>query len=88
MKAYYSDHSNTAIIFISRQRLLQSFLKPGTPSLTTVLMSRTGRSVVRKEHNSKLTITYPAMVHRRADQKDSEPQGKQALGGPPCVFHV
>lgn len=32
MKAYYSDHSNTAIIFISRQRLLQSFLKPGTPS--------------------------------------------------------
>uniref|UniRef100_A0AAA9RXR3 DNA-directed RNA polymerase subunit n=1 Tax=Bos taurus TaxID=9913 RepID=A0AAA9RXR3_BOVIN len=36
---------------------------------------KTGRSVVRKEHNSKLTITYPAMVHRRADQKDSEPQG-------------
>uniref|UniRef100_A0A8C6DK03 DNA-directed RNA polymerase subunit n=1 Tax=Moschus moschiferus TaxID=68415 RepID=A0A8C6DK03_MOSMO len=36
---------------------------------------KTGRSVVRKEHNSKLTITYPAMVHRRADQKDTEPQG-------------
>lgn len=32
MKAYYSNHSNTAIIFISRQRLLQSFLKPGPPS--------------------------------------------------------
>uniref|UniRef100_A0A8C9BUG9 DNA-directed RNA polymerase subunit n=1 Tax=Phocoena sinus TaxID=42100 RepID=A0A8C9BUG9_PHOSS len=39
---------------------------------------KTGRSVVRKEHNSKLTITYPAMVHRKADQKDTEPQGKQA----------
>ncbi|XP_059973000.1 DNA-directed RNA polymerase I subunit RPA1 [Mesoplodon densirostris] len=36
---------------------------------------KTGRSVVRKEHNSKLTITYPAMVHRKADQKDTEPQG-------------
>uniref|UniRef100_A0A3Q2I2F1 DNA-directed RNA polymerase subunit n=1 Tax=Equus caballus TaxID=9796 RepID=A0A3Q2I2F1_HORSE len=36
---------------------------------------KTGRSVVRKEHNSKLTITYPAMVHRKADQKDTEPPG-------------
>lgn len=54
-------------------------------SITTVLMSRTGRSIVRKEHNSKLTITYPAMVHRKAGQKDTEPLGKQALGGPqPC----
>lgn len=43
-------------------------------SLTTVL-SRTGRSVIRKEHNSKLTVTYPAMVHRKADQ-DAEPLGK------------
>lgn len=34
---------------------------------------KTGRSLVRKEHNSKLTITYPAMVHRKADQKDTEP---------------
>ena len=51
-------------------------------------MSRTGRSVVRKEHNSKLTITYPAMVHRGADQKGTEAQGKQVLGGPPCAFHV
>uniref|UniRef100_A0A8C9AQS0 DNA-directed RNA polymerase subunit n=1 Tax=Prolemur simus TaxID=1328070 RepID=A0A8C9AQS0_PROSS len=33
---------------------------------------KTGRSVVRKEHNSKLTITFPAMVHRKADQKDPE----------------
>ncbi|XP_030683391.1 DNA-directed RNA polymerase I subunit RPA1 isoform X3 [Nomascus leucogenys] len=36
---------------------------------------KTGRSVVRKEHNSKLTITFPAMVHRTAGQKDSEPLG-------------
>nr|KAF6430073.1 RNA polymerase I subunit A [Molossus molossus] len=36
---------------------------------------KTRRSVVRKEHNSKLTITYPAVVHRKADQKDTEPLG-------------
>ncbi|ELV10798.1 DNA-directed RNA polymerase I subunit RPA1 [Tupaia chinensis] len=36
---------------------------------------KTGRSVVRKEHNSKLTITYPAMVHRKAVQKETEPAG-------------
>ncbi|XP_062934163.1 DNA-directed RNA polymerase I subunit RPA1 [Cynocephalus volans] len=36
---------------------------------------KTGRSVIRKEHNSKLTVTYPAMVHRKADQKDTEPLG-------------
>ncbi|KAK2092789.1 DNA-directed RNA polymerase I subunit RPA1 [Saguinus oedipus] len=36
---------------------------------------KTGRSVVRKEHNSKLTITFPATVHRTAGQKDSEPLG-------------
>ncbi|XP_036079826.1 DNA-directed RNA polymerase I subunit RPA1 [Rousettus aegyptiacus] len=36
---------------------------------------KTGRSIVRKEHNSKLTITYPAMVHRKAGQKDTEPLG-------------
>ncbi|EPY82079.1 DNA-directed RNA polymerase I subunit RPA1 [Camelus ferus] len=36
---------------------------------------KTGRSVVRKEHNSKLTITYPAVVHPRADQRDAEPPG-------------
>ncbi|XP_020034609.2 DNA-directed RNA polymerase I subunit RPA1 [Castor canadensis] len=35
---------------------------------------KTGRSVVRKEHNSKLTITYPAMVHKKSGQKDTEPQ--------------
>ncbi|XP_008065778.1 DNA-directed RNA polymerase I subunit RPA1 [Carlito syrichta] len=35
---------------------------------------RTGRSVVRKEHNSKLTITFPALVHRKAVQKDPELQ--------------
>ncbi|XP_055974137.1 DNA-directed RNA polymerase I subunit RPA1 [Sorex fumeus] len=35
---------------------------------------KTGRSVVRKEHNSKLTITYPAIVHKKAGQ-DTEPLG-------------
>ena len=54
------------------QCLVEVFLS----SITTVLIHRTGRSVVRKEHNSKLTITYPAMVHRKADQKDTEPLGK------------
>uniref|UniRef100_A0A8C0KTH8 DNA-directed RNA polymerase subunit n=1 Tax=Canis lupus dingo TaxID=286419 RepID=A0A8C0KTH8_CANLU len=44
---------------------------------------KTGRSVVRKEHNSKLTVTYPAMVHKKADQKDTEPLGKQV--GPRVV---
>nr|XP_013006968.1 DNA-directed RNA polymerase I subunit RPA1 [Cavia porcellus] len=33
---------------------------------------KTGRSVVRKEHNSKLTVTYPTMVHKKPDQKDTE----------------
>lgn len=33
---------------------------------------KTGRSVVRKEHNSKLTITYPAVVHKKAGQ-DTQP---------------
>ncbi|XP_032610164.2 DNA-directed RNA polymerase I subunit RPA1-like [Hylobates moloch] len=42
---------------------------------------KTGRSVVRKEHNSKLTITFPAMVHRTASQKDSEPLGEQSGSG-------
>ncbi|XP_066233877.1 DNA-directed RNA polymerase I subunit RPA1 isoform X2 [Saccopteryx leptura] len=40
---------------------------------------KTGRSIIRKEHNSKLTVMYPAMVHRKANQKadpkDSEPLG-------------
>ncbi|XP_024414252.2 DNA-directed RNA polymerase I subunit RPA1 [Desmodus rotundus] len=35
---------------------------------------KTGRSIIRKEHNSKLTVTYPATVHRKADQ-DAEPLG-------------
>ena len=52
-------------------------------SVTIVLICRTGRSVVRKEHNSKLTVTYPAMVHKKADQKDTEPLGKQV--GPRVV---
>lgn len=40
-------------------------------------MCRTGRSVVRKEHNSKLTVTYPAIVHKKAGQ-DTESVGKRA----------
>ncbi|XP_007952293.1 DNA-directed RNA polymerase I subunit RPA1 [Orycteropus afer afer] len=36
---------------------------------------KTGRSVVRKEHNSKLTITYPALVHKKSDQKDTDTLG-------------
>ncbi|KAM8785455.1 DNA-directed RNA polymerase I subunit RPA1 [Rhynchonycteris naso] len=43
---------------------------------------KTGRSIIRKEHNSKLTVMYTAMVHRKADQKDTEPQGiEDALMG-------
>jgi hypothetical protein len=38
---------------------------------------RTGRSVVRKEHNSKLIITYPATVHKKSDQEGTELPGKQ-----------
>ncbi|XP_069845253.1 DNA-directed RNA polymerase I subunit RPA1 [Dipodomys merriami] len=33
---------------------------------------KTGRSLVRKEHNSKLTVMYPAVVHKKSDQKDTE----------------
>uniref|UniRef100_A0A8C5NYL8 DNA-directed RNA polymerase subunit n=1 Tax=Jaculus jaculus TaxID=51337 RepID=A0A8C5NYL8_JACJA len=36
---------------------------------------KTGRSVVRKEHNSKLTITYPAVVHKKSGPKDAESPG-------------
>lgn len=43
--------------------------------------------MVRKEHNSKLTITYPAMVHKKSGQKDAELPGKQlALLGALAVF--
>uniref|UniRef100_A0A5F8G704 DNA-directed RNA polymerase subunit n=1 Tax=Monodelphis domestica TaxID=13616 RepID=A0A5F8G704_MONDO len=37
---------------------------------------KTGKSVVRKEHNSKLTVTYPAVVHRKA--KGEEDKAKKA----------
>lgn len=36
---------------------------------------KTGRSIVRKEHNSKLTVTYPSMVHKKTEQNDSESPG-------------
>ncbi|XP_023107609.2 DNA-directed RNA polymerase I subunit RPA1 isoform X1 [Felis catus] len=58
----------------SRSKLIASFWKAHM-SAKRCPHCKTGRSVVRKEHNSKLTITYPAMVHRKADQKDTEPLG-------------
>eukprot|EP00069_Balaena_mysticetus_P005276 bmy_17878T0 len=42
---------------------------------TKILQNNLLGSHSAHEHNSKLTITYPAMVHRKADQKDTEPQG-------------
>ncbi|XP_044518994.1 DNA-directed RNA polymerase I subunit RPA1 [Gracilinanus agilis] len=33
---------------------------------------KTGKSVVRKEHNSKLTVTYPAVVHRKAKGEEDK----------------
>lgn len=46
--------------------------------------------MVRKEHNSKLTITYPATVHKKSGQKDAEPPGKQvgSLRSSSHVSHV
>ncbi|XP_066123701.1 DNA-directed RNA polymerase I subunit RPA1 isoform X1 [Saccopteryx bilineata] len=44
---------------------------------------KTGRSIIRKEHNSKLTVMYPAMVHRKADQKanqKADPKDAEPLG--------
>uniref|UniRef100_A0ABI7W2Y7 DNA-directed RNA polymerase n=1 Tax=Felis catus TaxID=9685 RepID=A0ABI7W2Y7_FELCA len=61
----------------SRSKLIASFWKAHM-SAKRCPHCKTGRSVVRKEHNSKLTITYPAMVHRKADQKDTEPLGHQS----------
>lgn len=62
----------------SHSQLLINILLGGfLSSITAVLLSRTGRSIIRKEHNSKLTVTYPATVHRKADQ-DAEPLGKSS----------
>lgn len=59
----------------------------GFVSLANLPVCRTGRSVIRKEHNSKLTITYPAMVHRKSGQKDAELPGKQlGLSGTLATF--
>ncbi|XP_036604435.1 DNA-directed RNA polymerase I subunit RPA1 [Trichosurus vulpecula] len=33
---------------------------------------KTGKSVVRKEHNSKLTVTYPAVVHYKASTEEDK----------------
>ncbi|XP_012587032.1 PREDICTED: DNA-directed RNA polymerase I subunit RPA1 isoform X2 [Condylura cristata] len=56
----------------SRSKLITTFWKAHM-SAKRCPQCKTGRSIVRKEHNSKLTITYPAMVHRKADQKGTEP---------------
>ncbi|XP_006900430.1 PREDICTED: DNA-directed RNA polymerase I subunit RPA1 [Elephantulus edwardii] len=54
----------------SRSRLIADFWKTHM-SAKRCPHCKTGRSVVRKEHNSKLTITYPAMVHRKNGQEDT-----------------
>ncbi|XP_051830346.1 DNA-directed RNA polymerase I subunit RPA1 [Antechinus flavipes] len=39
---------------------------------------KTGKSVVRKEHNSKLTVTYPAVVHKKAKGTEDRAKTVQA----------
>ncbi|XP_036786951.2 DNA-directed RNA polymerase I subunit RPA1 isoform X2 [Manis pentadactyla] len=58
----------------SRSRLTASFWKAHMTAKRCP-HCKTGRSVIRREHNSKLTVAYPAMVHKKADRKDSEPPG-------------
>uniref|UniRef100_A0A8D2KPH9 DNA-directed RNA polymerase subunit n=1 Tax=Urocitellus parryii TaxID=9999 RepID=A0A8D2KPH9_UROPR len=58
----------------SRSKLIAYFWKAHM-SAKRCPHCKTGRSVVRKEHNSKLTITYPAVVHRKSGQTDAEPLG-------------
>ncbi|KAM9212344.1 DNA-directed RNA polymerase I subunit RPA1 isoform 2-T2 [Dugong dugon] len=58
----------------SRSKLIAYFWKSHM-SAKRCPHCKTGRSVIRKEHNSKLTITYPAIVHRKSDQKDTETLG-------------
>ncbi|XP_004642855.1 DNA-directed RNA polymerase I subunit RPA1 [Octodon degus] len=56
----------------SRSRLIAYFWKAHMTAKRCP-HCKTGRSIVRKEHNSKLTVTYPAMVHKKPDQKDTDP---------------
>ncbi|XP_004388292.1 DNA-directed RNA polymerase I subunit RPA1 [Trichechus manatus latirostris] len=58
----------------SRSKLIAYFWKSHM-SAKRCPHCKTGRSVIRKEHNSKLTITYPAIVHRKSDQKNTETLG-------------
>ncbi|MBZ3870003.1 DNA-directed RNA polymerase I subunit RPA1 [Sciurus carolinensis] len=58
----------------SRSKLIAYFWKAHM-SAKRCPHCKTGRSVIRKEHNSKLTITFPSMVHRKSSQKDAEPLG-------------
>ncbi|XP_058135025.1 DNA-directed RNA polymerase I subunit RPA1 [Dasypus novemcinctus] len=55
----------------SRSKLIAYFWKAHM-SAKRCPHCKTGRSLVRKEHNSKLTVTYPATVHRGGNQKDTE----------------
>ncbi|XP_049712712.1 DNA-directed RNA polymerase I subunit RPA1 [Elephas maximus indicus] len=55
----------------SRSKLVAHFWKTHM-SAKRCPHCKTGRSVVRKEHNSKLTITYPAIAHKKSNQKDAE----------------
>ncbi|XP_003799250.1 DNA-directed RNA polymerase I subunit RPA1 isoform X1 [Otolemur garnettii] len=55
----------------SRSRLIAYFWKAHMTAKRCP-HCKTGRSLVRKEHNSKLTVTFPTMVHRKAGQKDPE----------------
>ncbi|KAM9585003.1 DNA-directed RNA polymerase I subunit RPA1 [Trichechus inunguis] len=58
----------------SRSKLIAYFWKSHM-SAKRCPHCKTGRSVIRKEHNSKLTITYPAIAHRKSDQKNTETLG-------------
>lgn len=57
---------------------------------------RSRRSLVRKEHNSKLTVTYPSTVYRKSGKKGTvdEPAGKifailtVAVVSSSWVFHM
>ncbi|ERE66351.1 DNA-directed RNA polymerase I subunit RPA1 [Cricetulus griseus] len=58
----------------SRSRLIAYFWKTHMTAKRCP-HCKTGRSVIRKEHNSKLTITYPVTAHKKSGQKDAEPSG-------------
>ncbi|XP_045139829.1 DNA-directed RNA polymerase I subunit RPA1 [Echinops telfairi] len=55
----------------SRSQLIASFWKAHM-SAKRCPHCKTGRSVIRKEHNSKLTVTYPAVVHKKSGQESTK----------------